>query len=579
MDNLGATAAGGGIAGIAYGIANTNERESGLDAQRAMENTGQAPFRGPPEREFQTVGSDNPYVPQPPPPPQHSDPTRSLRQSDSYSSTIPLGAAAATPGHATPTPSTPGQPRSERGSSRGELGPTGYMGGGGMYDDPYQRRSQWVNPGAINPDDIADDGDDGFTPNPKRRSMLSLNRNSSHDILPGATTGTAGASGGAAAGGVLGTLGGLMHRQRKGATASGVYGAVPGAGEESGAEKSEWLKSQTTRNRKMRLWVGILIGAAVIAAIVGAIVGGVIGSRKSGGGGGSDSSSQGESASEDDGHGDLDKNSAEIKRLMNNPNLHKVFPGMDYTPFNAQYPACLTNPPSQNNVTRDIAVLSQLTNTIRTYGTDCNQTAMVVHAFDKLELSNMKLWIGVWVDKNDTTLNRQLEAMYDQVENGPGQSYFKGVIVGNEALFNGFTEPELAVILEGVRSNFTTKNVDLPLATSDLGSNWTPALAELVDVVMSNVHPFFAGVTSVAAAGWTWQFWQDNDVVLTKGMANKKQIIAEVGWPSGGGNDCGTSVPTCPTTTAGSVAGIDEMNTFMSDWVCQSMANGTDYFW
>jgi len=169
--------------------------------------------------------------------------------------------------------------------------------------------------------------------------------------------------------------------------------------------------------------------------------------------------------------------------------------------------------------------------------------------------------------------------MYDQVENGPGQSYFKGVIVGNEALFNGFTEPELAVILEGVRSNFTTKNVDLLLATSDLGSNWTPALAELVDVVMSNVHPFFAGVTSVAAAGWTWQFWQDNDVVLTKGMANKKQIIAEVGWPSGGGNDCGTSVPTCPTTTAGSVAGINEMNTFMSDWVCQSMANGTDYFW
>lgn len=72
---------------------------------------------------------------------------------------------------------------------------------------------------------------------------------------------------------------------------------------------------------------------------------------------------------------------------MNNQDLHKVFPGVDYTPLNTQYPDCLKVGASQNNVTRDMAVLSQLTNAVRLYGTDCNQTEMVLHAIDSLELT------------------------------------------------------------------------------------------------------------------------------------------------------------------------------------------------
>ena len=55
-------------------------------------------------------------------------------------------------------------------------------------------------------------------------------------------------------------------------------------------------------------------------------------------------------------------------------------------------------------------------------------------------------------------------------------------------------------------------------------------------------------------------------------------IISETGWPTQGGNDCGTGAK-CPTKTQGAVAGIDELNQFMDGWVCQSMANGTTYFW
>jgi exo-beta-1,3-glucanase (GH17 family) len=127
-----------------------------------------------------------------------------------------------------------------------------------------------------------------------------------------------------------------------------------------------------------------------------------------------------------------------------------------------------------------------------------------------------------------------------------------------------------------VKSNLTAAGINLPVASSDLGDDWTTALASEVDYVMANIHPFFAGVTAEVAANWTWDFWQNNDVpYATEASNSPKSLISETGWPSGGGTDCGGAT----SCTQGSVAGIDEMNAFMDNWVCQALANGTDYFW
>jgi len=253
---------------------------------------------------------------------------------------------------------------------------------------------------------------------------------------------------------------------------------------------------------------------------------------------------------------------------------------MDYTPLNAQYPACLTFPPSQNNITRDMAVLGQLTNAVRLYGTDCNQTEMVLHALDRLDLKDMKVWLGVWLGNNDTTNARQLNSAYKLLDDY-GADRFAGVIVGNEILYReDMTETQLASVLASVRTNLTAKGMAaLPLATSDLGDKWTPALARDVDVVMSNIHPFFGGMPVAQAAGWTWNFWQVKVVPTTLATQGKRHVIAETGWPSAGGEKCGTPDGICPDGVVGSVAGVQEMNRFMEDWVCQALRNGTDYFW
>lgn len=57
-----------------------------------------------------------------------------------------------------------------------------------------------------------------------------------------------------------------------------------------------------------------------------------------------------------------------------------------------------------------------------------------------------------------------------------------------------------------------------------------------------------------------------------------KQIIAETGWPSEGGNNCGTGKK-CPTPTEGSVASTENLNIFLDGWVCESLKNGTTYFY
>lgn len=381
--------------------------------------------------------------------------------------------------------------------------------------------------GAIDPMEIADDDDDPFAPmHPSKSAAMSTS------------------------GGMLGGFGG-----RDG---GGSYGQV-GFNGRNGVDKSAWLSRQTTGKKRLK-W---LVAGGIALIILLAVAGGVVGSLFS-----KKSSSSSSISSDDDGT-TLTKSSAAIQALLNNSQLHKVFPGIDYTPYNSQYPACLSNAPSQNNVTKDIAVLSQLTPTIRLYGTDCNQTELVLSALSLLDLkSTMKIYIGVWLSANATTNARQLAQMYHVLE-AYGTDNIAGAIVGNEVLYRAdMTEAELITNITAVKTNFTALGyTSLKVGTADLGSEWTETLADAVDIVGANVHPFFGGVEAKEAANWTYAYWEEHDVAVTEGLSGKTSVIAETGWPTSGGY------------YEGSTAGVSEVNAFLSDWVCAALTNGTEYWW
>jgi len=347
-------------------------------------------------------------------------------------------------------------------------------------------------------------------------------------------------------------------------------------------EKSEWLDKQRTGSKRLKWLVGSLLLFIILAAVVGGTTGGILGMKKDSPSNGSKTSPSSASSSK---NGLYTIHSSEVRALLNNTALHRVFPGMDYTPQNAQYPACLTNPLQQNDITLDVAQLAQLTPAVRLYGTDCGQTEMVLDAISLLGYNaTLQVWVGVWLGSNATTNTRQLEQMQDILRAYPRER-FAGVIVGNEVLFReDLTEPELAANLTSVRSSLASLGItDLPVATSDLGDDWTAALAADSDIVMANVHPFFAGVTPGEAAGWTWEFWQGHNVGLKEQSGGEDgwpgSIIAEVGWPSEGGENCGGATGACGGGEEGAVASVEGMNEFMEGWVCGSLRNGTTYFW
>jgi exo-beta-1,3-glucanase (GH17 family) len=490
--------------------------------------------------------------------------SRSLSARDSYGSDVPLGIAASAPGQMTPGSKSPSLVPSHT-SQNSLISNYGnpYQGTSTLHYQGYDSR---VDPENINMDEIADDEDDGFPSSPQRRSAFSLPNKSSNDHDSSPLPSAAGAAVGSK---MMGTIGGIFKRDRGGTRPGLSYGLVPGM-----AEKQRGPVPPQSDGKRAN-WAGRFRALLVVFVILGGIIAGIVIGIS-----GHFKKSPAPAEAEDVGEFDLD--SPQIKALMNNPNLHKVFPGMDYTPWGVQYPLCLQYPPIQNNVTQDVAVLSQLTDTIRLYGTDCNQTEMVLYAIDKLELTEMKVWLGVWIDTDTPTSERQLTQMYKIIDETPDKSIFSGAIIGNEVLFRASpdiapAETGLIDYINSVRANFTERNLTLPVATSDLGDNWNKQLVEAVDIVMSNVHPFFGGVPVDQAASWAWTFWEGHDVSLSQDT-KKTQVISEIGWPSGGGTDCGVNA-TCASGQSGAVAGIDKMNQFMAEWVCQALKNGTKYFW
>lgn len=444
------------------------------------------------------------------------------------------------------------------------------MAGAGVGSYAYQqsRGNSYYGDGydSFDPSTIDDDGDDGLDYRSKHRnSRLGMN---------------------AAAGGMAaGAAGAGMGKAFGSRDSSGHYGPV-----RDDMEKYHPFVPSKDNSAKKRKWIigCSILAVLVIGGIIGGVVGGILANQRSD----EDSGRSGGGSSGSRSGALYDINSREVKAVMNNKNLHKVFPTIDYTPFYAQYPACLSpgGGPDQNNVTLDIAMLSQLAPAVRLYGTDCNQTEMVLEAIDRLDMKDtMKLWLGVHLDGNTTTNDRQIAEMWNILDKYDHDS-FVGVIVGNEVLYaETWTLPDLAQQLQDIRDNFTTKGINLPVATADLGDNWDANLAQASDIVMSNIHAFFAGSLAEDGAAWSYSFWQSKDVALTSettgtigSITYPKQIIAEIGWPTDGGNNCGVATDPafgCTSDTDGAVASVENLNTFMDGWVCDALNNGTTFFW
>ncbi|KWU44761.1 glycoside hydrolase, partial [Rhodotorula sp. JG-1b] len=258
------------------------------------------------------------------------------------------------------------------------------------------------------------------------------------------------------------------------------------------------------------------------------------------------------------------------------------FYGLAYTPFNALEPWCGA---SLNNVTEDILLMSQMTTRLRMYGSACNQTQLVLQAIQDTKV-NMTVWLGAYVGDNSTVNAEQQQWVLDALQIY-GTDHVSGVTIGNEcALFlrtsGRASRPRRRKLTFSVfgyiqfRTQLAALNLPktLPVGTADAGSAFTNAntLAAGSDFIMANVHPWFGGVPIEQAAGWTWEFFEENDVAISEAVSNKPvPYVAETGWPT-------ASMTPENATLGGAVAGVSELQTFLDTYPCQANANESYYF-
>ncbi|EGG07014.1 family 17 glycoside hydrolase [Melampsora larici-populina 98AG31] len=265
------------------------------------------------------------------------------------------------------------------------------------------------------------------------------------------------------------------------------------------------------------------------------------------------------------------------------PGVTRSFYGMAYSPEGALLPNCGA---TQAAVTRDMANVAQFTPRIRLYGSDCNQTALVLQGIKDAGNVDLSVWLGIFIDGNDTVYQRQMDAVTDAIKNY-GVDHIAGITVGNEYLLLSYGDSGSATDPKGVAARTTLLNYikktnqtlqamklpkSIPLGTADAGSAVTKELCAGADYVMANVHPWFGKVPIADAATWTWQFYQDFDVkICAQAPNNPIMYIAETGWPTTTDNaSMSAAWPSGPSNA--------NLQTFLDTFICPANANGTNYF-
>ncbi|GAA6054305.1 hypothetical protein JCM3770_001425 [Rhodotorula araucariae] len=315
------------------------------------------------------------------------------------------------------------------------------------------------------------------------------------------------------------------------------------------------------------VWIGI-----ALVVVVGGVAGGIAAWKA-------------KSSSASTGSGKMQYIDGTAKVVKSNPDdpsqfdkdsrLKQVFYGMAYTPKNVleEYGCGAT----QANVTEDIQLISQLTTRIRTYSTSCNQTQLTLQAIQDTKV-NMTVWIGAYVGVNETVNEQQQQDILDALKIY-GTDHVSGITIGNEYVLDGQNSAASIQYILSQQSAFRTKldalslSKSIPVGTADAGSSFTSTLVAGSDYIMANVHPWFGGLPVDQAAGWTWEFFENNDVNLASAAPNNPTAyIAETGWPT-------QSMTPENATLGAAVAGVSELQTFLDSYPCQANQNQSYYFY
>ena len=210
---------------------------------------------------------------------------------------------------------------------------------------------------------------------------------------------------------------------------------------------------------------------------------------------------------------------------------------MTYSPYSGtgnDNTGCKT--PDQ--VTSDMqAIQAAGFNTVRIYATNCDQLVNVAEATKSL---GMSMILGVYFNSASSAqqdLDDQLKDINSYFQSQGGYGGVDLITIGNEAISSGFASADqLSDHLAQARSSLSGSGYQGPISTALIVGDWqqNPSLCSDVDVLASNIHPFFSDNTVQPSDSGPYLDSQVELLQKACGGSNKPVVVTEAGWPTQG---------------------------------------------
>lgn len=207
----------------------------------------------------------------------------------------------------------------------------------------------------------------------------------------------------------------------------------------------------------------------------------------------------------------------------------KLIMGLAYGPFRDGQGPNDGIFPTLEEMREDMPILKNMANTIRTYSVT-NGFENIVGLAEELGLEAIP---GAWITRDEDANKNEIDnlILLNQENNN-----ILLLVVGNEAVLRYDQNigdptglPDFKVV---EKINEVKGKVSVPVTTSEPWSTWInhPTLANAVDTILIHIHPYWEGKHINDAANFVLEKY--NEVI--KKYPDKRVIISETGWPSGG---------------------------------------------
>ena len=226
--------------------------------------------------------------------------------------------------------------------------------------------------------------------------------------------------------------------------------------------------------------------------------------------------------------------------------------------------------PSEAELAEDVKMLSKYSRRLRTYS--ASEALAAVPELARRE--GMTVTAGAWLSKVKKENDLEIKSLIAQLRDNDN---IDRVMVGNETLLRGdLTVDELIDYVDTIK-----RRARVPVSTAESWDMWLyydrkkmRELARHVDFITVHLLPYWEGVPRAGAVKHVIRRYEE----IQRAYPNKKIVIGEVGWPSGGSRVAMKNLEKPDEPVTYSRASVSDEAQFIREFLPEAKRLGLDYY-